>query len=44
MTTAFLNSPDFEFYEQLTPPFGLPLFYLYNFVASICIPASDFRF
>lgn len=37
MTQAFLDSPDFGFYETLTP-FGLYLFYLYNFIVSICIP------
>jgi hypothetical protein len=35
MTQAFLDSPDFGFYETLTPPFGLYLFYLYNFIVSI---------
>ena len=38
MTQAFLDAPDFAFYEELTPPFGLYLFYLYNFIVSICIP------
>jgi hypothetical protein len=37
MTQAFLESPDFEFYTDLTPPFGLYLFYLYNFIVSICM-------
>ena len=37
MTQAFLDAPDFAFYENLTPPFGLYLFYLYNFIVSICI-------
>jgi hypothetical protein len=36
MTQAFLDSPDFGFYEDLTPPFGIYLFYLYNFIVSIC--------
>ena len=35
MTQAFLDSPDFEFYKDLTPPFGIYLFYAYNFVVSI---------
>jgi len=37
MTQAFLDSPDFAFYEDLTPPFGLYLFYLYNFIVSILL-------
>lgn len=37
MTQAFLESPDFEFYTDLTPPFGLYLFYLYNFIVGICM-------
>jgi hypothetical protein len=37
MTQAFLDSPDFEFYQDLTPPFGLYLFYLYNFIVSVRI-------
>lgn len=35
MTQAFLDSPDFDFYQEFTPPFGLYLFYLYNFIVSI---------
>ena len=37
MTQAFLDAPDFGFYEDLTPPFGLYLFYLYNFIVSVCM-------
>ena len=42
MTQAFLDSPDFELYEDLSPPFGLYLFYLYNFMSGICITWSPF--
>ena len=38
MTQAFLDAPDFAFYEDLTPPFGIYLFYLYNFIVTVCIP------
>ena len=37
MTQAFLDAPDFAFYEDLAPPFGLYLFYLYNFIVSVCM-------
>jgi hypothetical protein len=36
MTQAFLDAPDFDFYEDLTPPFGIYLFYLYNFIVTVC--------
>jgi hypothetical protein len=36
MTQAFLDAPDFAFYEDLTPPFGIYLFYLYNFIVTVC--------
>jgi hypothetical protein len=36
MTQAFLNSPNFDFYESLRPPFGIILFYLYSSIVSIC--------
>ena len=42
MTQAFLDAPDFEFYEDLTPPFGLYLFYLFNFIVSVRIFPHDF--
>jgi hypothetical protein len=35
MTQAFLNSPDFEYYEKLKPPFGITLFYLYTGIVSV---------
>jgi hypothetical protein len=45
MTQAFLDAPDFEFYKELTPPFGLYLFYFYNFIVSICTsPFLSFLF
>jgi hypothetical protein len=36
MTQAFLNSPDFDYYEKLKPPFGIVLFYLYTGIVSVC--------
>lgn len=36
MTQAFLNSPNFDYYESLRPPFGIVLFYLYASIVSIC--------
>ena len=41
MTQAFLDAPDFAFYEDLTPPFGIYLFYLYNFIVTVCPSPSD---
>jgi len=40
MTEAFLSTPKFDLYEDFSPPFGLYLFYLYNFVSGICIPSA----
>lgn len=37
MTQAFLSSPDFEFYENWKPPFGILLFYFYCAFVSICM-------
>ena len=37
MTQAVLQAPNFEMYEDISPPFGLLLFYLFNFIVSICI-------
>lgn len=37
MTQAVLQSPNFEVYEDISPPFGLLLFYLFNFIVSVCI-------
>lgn len=36
MTQALLQAPDFNLYEDISPPFGLLLFYLFNFVVSVC--------
>jgi len=42
MTQALLMSPDFGAYEEISPPFGLLLFYLFNFIVSVCtIPATN---
>jgi hypothetical protein len=38
MTQTFLNSPNFDIYESLRPPFGIILFYLYSSIVSICTP------
>lgn len=35
MTQALLQSPDFDFYGNLRPPFGLILFYVYTSVVTI---------
>jgi hypothetical protein len=40
MTQAVLMSPNFQAYEDISPPFGLLLFYLFNFIVSVCIPSS----
>jgi hypothetical protein len=37
MTQALLQSPDFDFYGNLRPPFGLILFYVYTSVVTICM-------
>jgi len=42
MTQAFLNSPNFDFYESLRPPFGIVLFYLYASIVSICTGSYEF--
>jgi len=36
MTQAVLMSPEFGAYEDISPPFGLLLFYLFNFIVSVC--------
>jgi hypothetical protein len=36
MTQALLQAPNFELYEEISPPFGILLFYLFNFVVSVC--------
>jgi hypothetical protein len=36
MTQALLQSPNFDLYEDISPPFGLLLFYLFNFIVSVC--------
>ena len=36
MTQAVLMSPDFGAYEDISPPFGILLFYLFNFIVSVC--------
>lgn len=43
MTQTILNSPDFEFFQELKPPFGIGLFYLYTSVVSVCT-SSHFVF
>jgi hypothetical protein len=35
MTQAVLQSPNFDLYEDISPPFGLLLFYLFNFIVSV---------
>jgi hypothetical protein len=43
MTQALLQAPDFDFYNDISPPFGLLLFYLFNFIVSICtLPSPPF--
>jgi hypothetical protein len=41
MTQALLQSPDFGLYEDISPPFGLLLFYLFNFIVSVCTYPQD---
>jgi hypothetical protein len=38
MTQALLQAPNFDLYEDISPPFGLLLFYLFNFIISVCTP------
>ena len=41
MTQALLQAPNFDLYEDIAPPFGLLLFYLFNFIISVCrLPIS----
>jgi hypothetical protein len=41
MTQALLMAPDFSAYEDISPPFGLFLFYLFNFIVSVCTDPQD---
>jgi hypothetical protein len=36
MTQALLQAPNFDMYEEISPPFGILLFYLFNFIVSVC--------
>ena len=36
LTQAILMSPNFDYYTDISPPFGLLLFYLFNFIVSVC--------
>jgi len=36
MTQAVLLAPDFDMYNEIAPPFGLLLFYIFNFIVSVC--------
>jgi hypothetical protein len=38
MTQALLQAPDFTMYSKIAPPFGLLLFYLFNFLISVRTP------
>ena len=40
MTQALLQAPNFDLYEDISPPFGLLLFYLFNFIISVCTPPT----
>ena len=40
MTQALLQAPNFDLYEDISPPFGLLLFYLFNFIISVCTPPA----
>ena len=39
MTQALLQSPNFDLYEDIAPPFGILLFYLFDFIVSVCTAA-----
>src|SRR5271167_3694534 len=41
MTQAVLQSPNFDLYEDISPPFGLLLFYLFNFIVSVRNPHNS---
>jgi hypothetical protein len=42
LVQAVLDEPDFEYFQNISPPFGHLLFYLFNFIvtirASLCDP------
>lgn len=42
MTQAFLDSPDFDYFNTIRPPFGIVLFYLFNAIVSVCTSLGFF--
>lgn len=40
MANSIMQSPDFELFQNFAPPFGIVLYYLYNFVVMVCESTS----
>jgi hypothetical protein len=36
MANSIMQSPDFEMFQDFAPPFGITLYYLFNFVVMVC--------